>query len=1083
MTYFNRRSITAFGALIAVFSCASVGASQGYYRAPAIHQDTVIFTAEGDLWKTDLQTQNTRRLTSHATEELGARISPDGQYVGYVANYDGEPEIYVMPLRGGVPKRVSFENSRVRMQGWSADGRVIYSTDNVVGPANQWVLRQVHPDTLATHTIPLTDAIEGVVSDDGHHLYFTRFGLQATGDNARVYRGGAKGQIWRYTLGSEQEATLLTDSHEGSVKRPMFWQGRVYFISDADGTPNLWSMSGTGADFRQHTQYNDWQVWDANLHQGRIVYQRGADLHVYNIANGASTTLDIEIVSDFTQRQERWLENPLDYLTDVQFGGDDQVVLTARSQIAVATTSPRRVVQVQTPEASRSRFGLISHDGEWVYAVNDHSGENEIWRFPADGSAGGEQLTDDGNTLRWGLSLSPNGRYLAHHDNHGDLYLLDLETGDNRKALSGQAPGSGYPDIHWAADSSLLSVTMQSRNEPQRQQVVVYSLNDNAHTVVTSDKYESYSPAFSPDGHWLYFLSDREFSPTPGSPWGDRNMGPMFNERTQIYAVSLKPDACFPFAPDVEVAICDEDKAKEQPIDLSGLASRLWQVPVSADNYFNLAMNNERLYVQTRAPGQGNMPVLHSIALRNTDVKTETFAANVLRYALSHDGKRLFYQQPGAHNMFVVAANASAPSDTSNARIATRDWQLAFAPQQEWQQMFRDAWLMHREQFFDANMRGIDWSAMRARYEPLLERLTDRHELDDVFSQLLSELNALHSQVRGGDYVAPSERASAATLGAQLETVAEGVRIVTIYQVDPELPHHAAPLAAPGVNAQQGDVITHINGRVVAHPGDVAHMLRGTSGKQVLLTLRRDGETLNTVVTPVNGGRDHRLRYETWVQQNRAKVDEASDGRYGYLHLYAMGANDVSSFAREFYANFQKDGLIIDVRRNRGGNIDSWIIEKLLRRAWMFWQPRGDSDAFTNMQQTFTGQLVVLADQLTYSDGETFTAGVRALELGPVVGKQTAGAGVWLTGRNQLADRGIARVAELPVFAMDGRWIVEGSGVKPDIEVDNLPFATFQGSDAQLERAISLLHELLEESPRPTLEAQPMSAPRGDDIR
>lgn len=1076
--------------LVSLVSISNAQPNDGYFRAPAIHHNTLVFTAEGDLWKKQIDQTITRRLTTHATEEFGARISPDGKLVAFVANYDGEPEVYVMPLTGGVPQRVSFENSRVRMQGWTPDGQVLYSTDNIIGPANQWVLRHVNPATLETGTFPLLDAIEGSMSTDGSQIYFTRFGLQATADNARVYRGGAKGQIWRYATGSVQEAQHLTADHEGSARRPMYWNGRVYFLSDADGTPNLWSMTSNGSDFRQHTTYSDFQVWDANQHNGRIVYQRGADLYLYTIATGKTEPLAIELTSDFTQRQERWLPNPVSYLTDVTYqrthDDTDQLVLTARGQVAIASTGTRRVIELQTPPSSRTRYATMSPDGAWVYAVNDHSGENEIWRFPTNNRSEGEQLTSNGGPFRSGIHLAPDGQSLAHHDHRGHLYLLDLATKEEKLVFADSMPSRGYSDVQWSHDGSLLTFTIENRHAPSRNQVVIYDIAQQTHAIVTSEKYESYSPAFSQDGNWLYFLSDRTFTPTPTSPWGDRNMGPMFDKRTQIFAVALKPDACFPFAEPTEIMHCNDALASEQTVDFSGLAQRLWQVPIAADNYFNLQANKDRLYVQTRAAGWGTASSLYSIAFSATDVKRERFASHVTRYALSQNGMRLFFQQTGQHNMFVVNAGASAPNDLTQARIATRNWQLAFSPREEWQQMFRDAWLMHREFLFDVNMRGVDWDAMYTRYQPLVARLTDRHELDDLLAQLLSELNVLHSQVRGGEYRQPNERPGAATLGAQFQLTARGVQIKTIYRVDPELPNWAAPLAAPGVDAQEGDIITHVNGRPVAHIGELLHALRGTAGRQVLLTLIRSEEEdqeIQTVVRPVDGQRDHRLRYETWVQNNRARVQEASSGRYGYLHLYAMGANDISSFAREFYANFQKDGLIIDVRRNRGGNIDSWVLEKLLRRAWAFWQRRGGGDSFTNMQQAFTGQLVVLADQLTYSDGETFSAGVRALELGPVIGMQTAGAGVWLSDRNRLSDRGLARVAELGQYAVDGRWILEGSGVTPDIVVDNLPWRTFQGHDAQLERALEVLDTLVEQSPRPLLIPGPLTAPVGNDIR
>ena len=318
------------------------------------------------------------------------------------------------------------------------------------------------------------------------------------------------------------------------------------------------------------------------------------------------------------------------------------------------------------------------------------------------------------------------------------------------------------------------------------------------------------------------------------------------------------------------------------------------------------------------------------------------------------------------------------------------------------------------------------------------------------------------------------------SMGRQPQT-GQGLSISHIYRTDSELPLQAAPLAKPGVEAKIGDIITAINGKPVTDIAGLTNLLRNQAGKQVLLSLQRGKQQWQTVVEPVSAGQDSMLRYHDWVSANQQTVAKASEQQFGYLHLYAMGPNDIANFAREFYAHYDKPGLIIDVRRNRGGNIDSWIIEKLLRRAWSFWQPTQGS-AYTNMQQAFRGHLVVLADPLTYSDGETFSAGVRALGLGPVIGQRTAGAGVWLSGRNLLADRGVARVAETPQFAMDGRYIIEGYGVEPDLQVVNLPYASFNGQDAQLEAAIEYLTQQLKQQPvqplrAASVRARPLLAP------
>ncbi|MCC5825253.1 S41 family peptidase [Alkalimonas sp.] len=1088
-----KKTLLAF-AITSVFS-ANALASDSYFRSPSLQQDNLLFTSEGNIWQADLASLRGHRLTTHPTEETQARLSPDGKWLAFVASYEQTPELYVKAANGGVAKRVTFENSRVRLQGWTKDGQLLYATDHVAGPANFWLLKTVDPTSLKTETLPVADAIEGALDSDGEWLYFVQHGLQATGDNARTYRGGAMGELWRYRLGSGQEAELLSAGHQGSVRNPMLWQGRVYFVSDASGNPNIWSMQTDGSDLQQHSHHQDWQVRQAYLNQGRIVYQLGADIHLLDLQSGEDRLLELSIQSDRPHQRERWLDQPLNYLTSAHYAGfGDQVVLTARGKVAIAAKSPARLVDIATPANSRIREAILSQDGKWVYAISDQTGELEIWRYAADGRDEAKQLTKDGNGFRWQLALSPDGNWLAHDDKAGNLWLLNLQTLENKLAFSGGVGLAPFADIVWSHDSQLIALTHVETRQ-QRSQVLLYSLAEQKHQLITSSKYESFSPAFSPDGNWLYFLSNRHFRATPGHPWGDRNLGPMFDRRSEIFAVSLKQGAAFPFQPPTELPVAEinsEEPARRgrraaavSRVDWQGLNQRLWQVPVAAGNYTQLSVTEQRLFVREWSYDAGSTPDLKVIKIDNRDAKIEHYGSAIADYRVSHDGKQLFLRKQQANGtgpMYVVDIGDKEPSDLSSALLNSRQWQLALDPKQEWQQMFRDAWLMQREFLFDKAMRGLDWQETKTRYLPLVERVSDRHELDDVLAQMMGELDALHSQVRGGDYPAQRPTPAAASLGASLETTADGVRIAHIYRTDPELPAQAAPLAQPGVNARVGDLIRAVNGRSVQTVADVQLQLRNQVGRQVLLDLSRGNSRLQTVAVPVNAGRDHQLRYQDWVFNNAAKVQTASEGQFGYLHLYAMGPNDIANFAREFYANVDKDGLIIDVRRNRGGNIDSWIIEKLLRRAWAFWQPT-QGGPYTNMQQAFRGHLVVLTDQLTYSDGETFAAGVKVLELGPLVGMRTAGAGVWLTGRNLLTDRGVARVAETPQFAMDGRYIIEGYGVAPDYEVRNMPVATFRGEDAQLNFAIDYLRGKVQREPIPELKAEPIQPGPAADIR
>jgi tricorn protease len=1078
---------------------AALDEVRGYYQSPTLQGSTLVFASEGDLWRVPVTGGTASRLTSHATAATEPRISPDGRWLAFTGRFEGSADVYVMPLAGGPPRRLTHEGDDVRVQGWTPEGSVLYATAGAVGPSWYWLLRSVHPETLEVRELPLADAREGTFDGAGH-VYFTRFGLDVTGDNARTYRGGAMAQLWRFRLDGGAEAVRLAAGHEGSITRPMWWDGQLYVVSDADGgIPNIWRMDANGGNAHRLTAHRDFEVRGATLAGGRIVYQHGADIRLHDIATGSDAVVDIRLGSDRSRTRTRWIDSPMSYVNSISLAPKgDHVALTARGQLALAGTGELRRIEIALPPASRARQAVVSPDGASVYAFVDAGGDQEIWRFPADGRGPGEALTSDAAGHRVDMHVSPDGRWIAHHDRTGRLWLLDTRSRSNRQVDS--ARGMTYRDVAWSPDSRTLAL-VRSDTPLRRPQVVLYDVGTGRAHVVTSDRYESYSPAFSPDGRWLWFLSDRNFVPTPGGPWGDRNLGPVFDRRTRIYALALQRGNAFPLEPRTELTqpassraepsraaprdtSADSQPARGQPASLpaiqyDGLAARLHEVPVRPGNFSGLLATGPRLYVMERATGEA--PALRTIELEPDRPRIETFGEGITYAELSADRSRLLIRR--GEELLIVQAGRQAPTDVRDARVRVTGWRLALEPLEEWQQMFVDAWRMQRDYLFDPEMRGTDWAAVRDRYLPLVERVSDRRELDDVLRQMVAELGVLHSQVRGGEYPDDPEAARPSFLGGTFEQTPQGARVTHIYRTDPELPGERAPLAAPGVELRVGDVITAVNGRAVNAIGDMSRLLSHQAGEQVRLDYLRDGAAASVIVRPVNAGRDAALRYSDWVAGRREAVDAASAGRVGYLHLRAMGAGDMADFAREFYANLDRDALIIDVRRNRGGNIDAWVIGSLLRRGWSFWQPTGQ-DPYWNMQQSFRGHLVVLIDPLTYSDGETFAAGVKSLGLGPLVGQRTAGAGVWLSDTNRLVDQGLMRAAQTPQYDQHGRWIIEGYGVAPDIDVENAPHATWRGEDAQLQRGIAELLRMLEAAPvqRPAGERIPPLGTDGRDV-
>ncbi|MEH6459492.1 S41 family peptidase [Chitinimonas sp. JJ19] len=1082
----SRISLALAGLLATV---PALAASNGYFRFPALQANTVVFTAEGDLWASNVSGGNARRLTSHAAEETRPALSPDGKWVAFSANYEGATEVYLMPLAGGQPRRLSFENTRATTLGWTAQGEVLYTAQHSSGPSSLRVVTLVNPNTGDKRVLPLADANDAVLDEKGEYVYFVRFGLVSSNDNARHYRGGALSQLWRFNLKNGKEAERIGPANR-NLRRPMWWNGRLVLISDSDGRDNLWSMKPDGTELQQLTRHAEFDIRSASLDSGRVVYQLGADLRLLDIASRRDEALDINLVSDFDQMRPRWLDKPLRYASSTILSPDgERVAVTARGRTTLASTGLLRRIDIQQPAGARLREATLSPDGRWVYAIADSTGEHEIWRFLADGSDGGSALTSDGNTQRFGIYPSPDGKWLLHNDKQGRLWLLDLATRKNELIDDASRDGvDEHSDISWAPDSRSIAL-VRGTNARQMNQIGLYSLESRRMHWLSSDKYNSQAPVFSPDGRWLWFLSDRNFQATNRGPWGDRNTGAYFDRRTKVYALALQAGNRFPFQPKDELqnakpggddkpadkaaskpAEGKETKSSQPAIQYEGLADRLYEVPVAPANYRDLAVDGKRLYL---LEAEGSRNDLKTLAIDNTGPKPEVFAADIHSFALSQDGKKLWYRKGNNDNpeMFIVDAGPKAPGDLSKSGVRLGDWSLRIDPREEWRQMYHDAWRMHRDSLYDRQMRGVDWVASRKKFAPLVERVTDRSELDDVLAQLIGEVGSLHSQVGGGDMRRASDGANAAGLGAVLERVANGWEVARIYRTEAELPSERSPLQAPGVDVREGDIIVAVNGRNSAETRDFSDLLRNQAGQQVLLEVRRGNAAVRRViVTPVDARQQAALRYNDWEQTRKETVEKASNGKLGYLHLRAMGAGDMASFVREFYAQYERDGLIIDVRRNNGGNIDSWVIEKLLRRVWAFWAPPGVTP-YGNMQQAFRGHLVVLTDALTYSDGETFAAGVQALKLGPLIGTRTSGAGVWLSDRNTLADEGIARVAENAQFGVDGSWLVEGVGVQPDIEVDNPPHATFKGEDKQLETAINYLRQKLASEPIKPLKA------------
>jgi tricorn protease len=1022
-----------------------------------------------------------QRLTTAPAEESHAAISPDGRTIAFSASYEGPTEVYTMPVDGGAPTRRTFDGSAATVVGWTPDGKVMYTTRKYSTLPNT-EMAVVDPRTNSMHLVPLAQASDGVFTPSGT-LVFTRFAFQ--GSQTKRYKGGTAQNIWKFARNATEAAPLTAD-WKGTSRSPMLWQDRIYFNSDRDGTMNLWSMDENGKNLKQLTHHADFDVQSPSLSNGRIAYQLGADLHVFDIAAGSDRVVPIELVSDFDQTRERWVTNPSQWITGVRLSPTgDRVALTARGQVFVVPTDEGRLVDATATQPARWRDAQFMPDGKSVLATSDKSGEMEFWTMSANGIGDPREVTRGGTVLRWAGVPSPDGRWLANTDKNQKLWLTEIATGATR--LLGTNGLGNFGDLSWSADSRWLAYDAPAANEFG--QIYLYGVESGVSTPVTSDRYDSYNPTWSADGKWLYFLSDRHLKSLVTSTWGARQPEPYFYKQADIFALALAPGERNPFEPADELHADARVKADSAKLDsgaamgvrqagsprvtivLDGIERRLVQIPVAPDNYYNLSTDGKRLYVMTRDASGDEKTQLKTLTIGHEKPEFVTFTTDLTDYELSANRKKLLVQKrAGAGRaIYVLDAGAKAPTDLNKAQVNLKGWVLHFDPRAEWHEEFDDAWRLERDYFYDRGMNGVDWPAMRKHYEPLVDRVTDRAELSDIFAQMVGELSALHIFVRGGDMRRGTDAVLPASLGARLERdeAHGGYRVDHIYQTDPDEPESLSPLARYGVDVHDGDVITAVNGVPTAAVPDIGSLLRDQADKQVLLRVRpANGAEREVVVTPISQQADGQLRYSEWEYTRRLAVDSQARGALGYVHLRAMSSNDINQWARDFYPAFNRQGLILDVRHNNGGNIDSWILEKLMRKAWFYFQSRV-GDPTWNMQYAFRGPIVVLTDESTASDGEAFSEGFRRLGLGKIIGTRTWGGEIWLSQSNTLVDRGIATAAETGVYGPEGKWLIEGHGVDPDIVVDNLPHATFAGKDAQLEAAIAYLQQEIKAHPNP----------------
>ena len=1078
-------------AAVGFMSLSSAEANSALTRFPTVHGDNVVFEAYGNLWKVSRNGGTAMRLTSDQGYDLMPRYSPDGKWIAFTGQYQGNTDVYVIPADGGDARRLTFHSDVVDSapERWGPDNMVLGWTPDSKKVVFLSRRASMNSQFGRYFTVPVEGGPEEVMPLDkgGVFSWSPDGGSIAYNPIFRNFR------TWkRYTGGRHQNISTynfktgkyeqLTD-WKGSDQDPMWYGRQIYFISDrsADSRVNLFAYDMDKKQVRQITHFTDYDIDWPSLGDNGIAFQQGGTLYVMDLPSEQVHKLSVDVPDDGTQTGVRYVDASKFIQSNDPAGGTNfdispngkRALLEARGDLFTLPAEHGNTRDLTQTSNAKEENPSWSPDGKWIAYVTDVTGEDEIALRPSEGGA--EQIISDFKTGYFYRPIwSADGSKLAFSDNEHQLWYLEVKS---RKAVKVTADKFGeMHDYTWSPDSKWLAYSKGRDN--QQPGIWLYSLDSGKATLVSSPMYSDFNPAFDPDGKYLYFVSARHENPT--FTQSEFNIATL--KMTGIYVAILDKDAPSPFAPRSDEGVPAKDeksgdavgdtdkKAGPKPlhIDLDGLSQRVVAVPIPADNIASLTATAGHLYYMTQQNGTIDGPLVgEHAALHVYDMdkrKDKVIAQDPGAYVLSADGKTaLVNTQDGKFTLVDTAGgDDSQPKDLDTSQMLMR-----VDPKAEWAEMFHMSWRLERDFFVNTKMNGVDWDAVQAKYEKLVPLLGHRQDLTYLIGEIQGELSNSHTYVGGGDQNFGVQPVPTGLLGADFAVDAKSGRytIQKIYAGDNTKGDYTSPLTVPGVNVHAGDYVLAVDGHDLKAPTDIYSLFVGTRGHTVTLSVADDAAGTNRRDVTVKTLHDElTIRQDDWIKHNREAVDKASGGKIGYVYLDDMASTGMKQFIDQFYPQVDKQGLIIDERYNGGGFIDQILLERL-RRVLAGMTSNRQGVSLTDPPVLSNSYKVCLINQYSASDGDIFPYYFRKYGLGPLIGKRTWGGVRGIRGNWPLLDNGYITVPEGTNYGLDSQWVIENHGVDPDMEVDNLPGDEVKGKDAQLDTAVKYLMDKIKAHP------------------
>ncbi len=1040
-------------------------------QKPALSKTHVVFSYGGDLWIAPREGGDARRLTTGIGIETEPSFSPDGALIAFTGEYDGNVDVYVVPAAGGVPRRLTWHPGADHAVGWTPDGkRVLFrSPRNSYSRFNR--LFTVPVEGGFPEEVPLPMAEQGSYSPDGARIAYTP--LAPAFEAWKRYRGGRTSAIWIADLKDSRIEKIPRDNSNDYY--PMWVGNRIYFLSDRNGRFSLFAYDTQTRQVKELVANAGLDFKSASAAQDAIVYEQFGELYLYDLKSGRSRKIEIRLAGDLPQVRPSF-ERVARSIRDAGLSPTGvRAVFEARGEILTVPAEKGDIRNLTATPGVAERYPAWSPDGRRIAYFSDESGEYALHIRDQSGLGPVEKIElGKPPSFYYSPVWSPDGKKIAYTDAALNLWYVEL---DKRVPVRVDTDTYSKPertlDPAWSPDSRWLAYTRQLRNHFRA--VFIYSLEEGKARQITDGMSDARYAAFDPNGERLYFTASTDAGPTSG--WLD--MSSLNRPVTRsVYLVVLRKDLPSPLAPESDEEKPEEaGKPKEPPkkeeaarpgpvrIDFENISQRILALPIPARNYVGLAVGKTGvLYLSEADPTAGRMrrtATIHKFDLKTR--KTEKFLEEVRAFEVSRNGEKVLYRKGEQW----AIAGAAQPPKPGEGVLRLEAMEVRVDPRAEWRQMYREVWRIQRDFLYDPGLHGLNLESAVKKYEPYLESVACRADLNYLFQEMLGEISVGHMRAGGGAMPEP-RRVGVGLLGADYRIENGRYRFARVYSGENWNPELRAPLTQPGVNVEAGEHLLEVNGRDVRPPANLFSFFEGTAGKQVRLRVGPDpagAGSREVTVVPIEN--EMGLRHLAWIEENRRKVDQATAGRVAYVYLPNTAEAGYANFNRYYFSQVDKQAAIIDERFNGGGMAADYIIDAMRRPLMNYWATRY-GEIFTTPLASIFGPKVMIINEYAGSGGDAMPWYFRRARIGPLIGKRTWGGLVGIFGFPPLLDGGFVTAPNLAFFNPEGEWDVENRGVAPDIEVEFDPAAWRAGRDPQLEKAIEVVLAALKKTPLPT---------------